>query len=80
MLAGENRALHAGGFEGGDDGAGIECGGMKERGIFVAVAPFLIGESVHRKVKEGAEFHFMPMKLRFGGAGSKGRWSGNGRL
>jgi hypothetical protein len=38
---------------------------MEERRIFVAVAPFLIGERIHRKVEKGAQFHFVPVELRF---------------
>ena len=70
MLAGEDHAAHSGVGQRADDGVGIELFGVEQVGVFVAVAPFLVGEGVHREVEEGGEFQFMPGELPGAGDGS----------
>lgn len=78
MFAGEDDALHAAGFERGDDGIGIEVGGIEDGGVFVAVAPLEIGEGVDGEVEEGGGFHALPAELARGGQGTERRGRGGG--
>ena len=76
VLAGEDHAAHAGIRQRAHDGIGIELFGVEDVGVFVAVAPFLIGERVDREVQEGGEFQVVPGQLPRAGNGavrSRGR-------
>ena len=55
-----------------DDLLGVEVGRVEDRRSLVAVAPFLVGEGVHREMQEAVEFHFMPTQLPLGGYWAKG--------
>jgi len=70
VFGGEDETGHAGHFGGAGDLVGVEVGGVENRGAFVAVAPFTVGEGIHREVNEAVEFHGMPGELPGGGEGS----------
>ena len=64
MLAGEDHAAHSGIGQRADHGVGIELFGVEQVRVFVAVAPFLVGERVDGEVEEAGEFQFVPRQLR----------------
>ena len=63
VLAGEDEAAHAGRFQGAGDGVGVERGGLKNVRVFVAVAPFLVGEGVDGEVEKRGELQLVPGHL-----------------
>jgi hypothetical protein len=58
---------------------GVKIRRIELLGIFLAVAPFAVGEGVHAKVRKGDDLVALPGKLlgggdRLRGGGRRGRW------
>ena len=63
VLAGEDDAAQARVVNRADDLLGVEIGRVEYRFLFVAVAPFTIGERVHREMDEGVALQLVPRQL-----------------
>jgi hypothetical protein len=72
VFASEDDAFAAGIFENRADSIGVEGGGIEDGWILIAIAPFFVGESIHRKVKEIIEAQLAPTLLREGGKNAIG--------
>ena len=68
VFGGQDQSLHAAFFGRLRNLIGIEVGRARSTcGIFIAVAPFLVGERVDREVKEAVELHLVPAQLTLRG-------------
>ena len=63
MLRREDDALHPSSRQRVDDRIGVESRRMKQARMLVAVAPLLVGERIHREVKESVNFELVPSEL-----------------
>lgn len=80
MLASEDDAPAARVFEDGTNRVCVEGGGVEDGGIFVAIAPFLIGEGVDGEMQKVVEAEFAPAELALRGQDTvrRGRFGGEG--
>ena len=63
VLAGQNQASHASGFDGLHPLDWIQFRGVEQGRTFRAIAPFLVGKGVHGKVHEGVKAHLLRAQL-----------------
>src|SRR5205823_15082132 len=63
--------FHPAVFRSRDDLVGIEVRGMEDGRRFIAIAPFAVGECVHREMEEAVELHFVPVELARRGDGAR---------
>ena len=74
VFAREDDAAHVGKGQRVDDGVGVELRGLEEIRVFIAVTPFLVGESIDGEVQKRRGFELMPEQLpvRWHGAERRG--------
>ncbi len=63
----EDEAFHARFLGRAHDLVGVEIRRIEHLFVFVAVAPFLVRESVHGEVQEAIKLHLVPAQLTLGG-------------
>src|ERR1700722_8639673 len=78
MFCGKDQFLHAGGAGGADDLLRVERSRVENAFRLVAIAPLLVGESIHGEMKEADEFHLLPRALSRAGHRPERRGGGRG--
>ena len=63
MLAGQNDAAHVGRGKRFHNRIGIEMNGLEKVGVFIAIAPFFVGERIDREMEKRGGLKLMPHQL-----------------
>ena len=63
MFGGEDYHLKAGIFQSTYPLSGIQFGRIEKGGVFLAISPFIAGESVDTEVQESSQFQSLPIQL-----------------
>ncbi len=70
MLGREDQPLHACLLRRAHNLVGVERAGIEDRFRLIAVAPFLVGEGIHREVQKAIELQILPRPLSRAGQGA----------